>query len=228
MTTMASQITSLTVVYSIVYSGTDHRKHQSSASLAFVWGIHRGPGNSPHKGPVTRKMFPFDDVIMPSKQYRRKPQERLFRHNEIKHSKRVNISAVINCRDLYFLKRWFHSLGSDQCQEIIYNANGKWSVSSKQFIELRFNLIMVLEGCWHQYLNIVEFKNVTYGFVLSFHFRRDWDLWIAVICSQALSIISLIIKSSCAYISSVIIYVVWCQYEIYVCILTTIIHYSFL
>ena len=40
------------------------RKHQSSASLAFVWGIHRGPVNSPHKWPVTRKMFPFDDVIM--------------------------------------------------------------------------------------------------------------------------------------------------------------------
>ena len=41
MTTMASQITSLTVVYSIVYSGADQRKHQSSASLAFVRGIHR-------------------------------------------------------------------------------------------------------------------------------------------------------------------------------------------
>ena len=42
----------------------DQRKHQSSASLAFVWGIHRWPVNSPHKWPVTRKMFPFDDVIM--------------------------------------------------------------------------------------------------------------------------------------------------------------------
>ena len=61
---MASQITSLTVVYSTVYSGGDQRKHQSSASLAFVRGIHRWPVNSPHKGPVTRKMFPFDDVIM--------------------------------------------------------------------------------------------------------------------------------------------------------------------
>ena len=40
------------------------KKNQSSASLAFVRGIHRGPGNSPHKWPVTRKMFPFDDVIM--------------------------------------------------------------------------------------------------------------------------------------------------------------------
>ena len=48
----------------VVYSGTDQRKHQSSASLAFVRGIHRSPVNSPHKWPVTRKMFPFDDVIM--------------------------------------------------------------------------------------------------------------------------------------------------------------------
>ena len=64
MTTMSSQITSLTVVYSIVSSGADQRKHQSSASLAFVRGIHRGPVNSPHKWPVTRKKFPFDDVIM--------------------------------------------------------------------------------------------------------------------------------------------------------------------
>ena len=62
--TITSQITSLTIVYSIVYSDTDQRKHQSSASLAFVRGIHRGPVNSPHKWPVTRQMFPFDDIIM--------------------------------------------------------------------------------------------------------------------------------------------------------------------
>ena len=64
MSFMASQITSLTIVYSTVHSDADQRKHQSSASLAFVRGIHRGPVNSPHKWPVTRKMFPFDDVIM--------------------------------------------------------------------------------------------------------------------------------------------------------------------
>ena len=63
---MASQITSLTVVYSTVYSGTDQRKHQSSTSLAFVRGIHRSPVKFQHKGPVTRKMFPFADVIMNS------------------------------------------------------------------------------------------------------------------------------------------------------------------
>ena len=43
------------------------KKHQSSVSLAFVRGIHRGPVNAPHKWPVTRKMFPFDDVIMKNK-----------------------------------------------------------------------------------------------------------------------------------------------------------------
>ena len=64
MSQMASQITSFTIVYSTVYSDADQRKHQSSASLAFVWEIHRGPVNSPHKWPVTWKMFPFDDVIM--------------------------------------------------------------------------------------------------------------------------------------------------------------------
>ena len=62
---IASQITSLTIVYSNVYSDADQRKHQSSASLAFVRGIHRGPVNSPHKWPVTRKMFSFDVVIIP-------------------------------------------------------------------------------------------------------------------------------------------------------------------
>ena len=66
----ASQITSLASVYSTVYSGPDQTKHQSSASLAFMRGIHRPPVNSPHKGPVTRIFFsiwwrhhvPYNDV----------------------------------------------------------------------------------------------------------------------------------------------------------------------
>ena len=61
---MASQITSLTIVNPTVYSGADQRKHQSSASLALVRGIHRWSVYSTHQGPVTRKMFPFDHVIM--------------------------------------------------------------------------------------------------------------------------------------------------------------------
>ena len=62
--TMVSQITSLTIVYSTIRSSRDQRKHQSSASLALVRRIHRWPANSPHKEPVTRKMLQFDDVIM--------------------------------------------------------------------------------------------------------------------------------------------------------------------
>ena len=57
MSVMASKIISLMIVYSTVYSGTAQRKHQSSASLAFVRGIHRWPVNSPHRGPVTRESF---------------------------------------------------------------------------------------------------------------------------------------------------------------------------
>ena len=71
MGTMASQITSITIVYSTVYSGADQRKRQSSASLAFVREIHRLPVNFPHKWPVTRKMSPFDDVIMQSRTARK-------------------------------------------------------------------------------------------------------------------------------------------------------------
>ena len=74
---MASQITSLTIVYSTVYSGAD-KKHQSSGSLALVWERHRWPVNSPHKWPIKRKMYPFDDVIM---------------HHEI-------ISRKVGCGDL--------------------------------------------------------------------------------------------------------------------------------
>ena len=57
MTTMASQITSLTIVYSMVYSDADQRKHQSSASLAFVRGIHQGPVNSWTNGQLRGKYF---------------------------------------------------------------------------------------------------------------------------------------------------------------------------
>ena len=61
---IASQIASLTSVYSTVHSGADQRKHPRSASLALVREIYRWPVNSPHKWLATPKMFPSDDVIM--------------------------------------------------------------------------------------------------------------------------------------------------------------------
>ena len=69
MSAMASQITGVLIVCLNVCSSADRRKHQSSMSLAFVRGMHRWQVNSPHKGPVTRKMFPFDDVIMEWKSF---------------------------------------------------------------------------------------------------------------------------------------------------------------
>ena len=64
MSAMASQITGISIVCSITCSGTDKKTHQSSASLAFVSGIHQWPVDSPHKGPVTWTMFPFNDLFM--------------------------------------------------------------------------------------------------------------------------------------------------------------------
>ena len=64
MSTMASQITDVSIVCSTVCSGTDKKNHQSSVSLAFVRGIHRSPVVFPHKGPITQKMFPFDGVLL--------------------------------------------------------------------------------------------------------------------------------------------------------------------
>ena len=64
MSGMVSQITGVMSVYWTVCSGADQRKYQSSMSLAFAREIHQWPLNSPHQGSVTRKMFPFDEVIM--------------------------------------------------------------------------------------------------------------------------------------------------------------------
>ena len=64
MSATVSQITDVSRVYPTDCSDADQRKHQSSTSLTFVRGIRRWPLNSSHKGPVTRKMIPFDDVIM--------------------------------------------------------------------------------------------------------------------------------------------------------------------
>ena len=99
---MARQITSLAIIFSSVYSGTDQRKHQSSASLAFVRRIHRWPVNSPHKGPITRKMFPFDDVIMSGITIITGSASRSWYEN-------------LSNRDGYFCTNVYSFLSSEQC-----------------------------------------------------------------------------------------------------------------
>ena len=61
---MASQITSLQIVYSIVYSGAGQRKHQRSAPLVFVRENSPVVGEIPAQRSSNAEMFPFDDVIM--------------------------------------------------------------------------------------------------------------------------------------------------------------------
>ena len=105
---IASQIASLTIVYSTVYSDADQRKHQSSTSLAFVQGIHRGPVNSSHKWPVTRKMFPFDDVIM------------------IAWSQRIHTLLCFALIDTGYFRVYFVNVPSQWETTLHYNVGSHW------------------------------------------------------------------------------------------------------
>ena len=108
---IASQITSLTIVYSTVYSGADQRKHQSSASLVFVRKFDRWPVNSPHKWPVIRKMFPFDDVFMLDNKlviYVKSVPANSYSVHWICHTRIHNIKkSTLNTRWRYIMERHF-------------------------------------------------------------------------------------------------------------------------
>ena len=125
---MASQITSLPIVYLTVYSGTDQIKHQSFASLAFVQGIHQWPVvNSPHRWPVTRKKFPFVAVSMTYVKYSA-GQEHTFRDILfLKSLKEYFISR--NCHAIFFtplahcegnlpVNTWIPSHGASDAENI--------------------------------------------------------------------------------------------------------------
>ena len=102
MSMIASQITSLTSVYSSIYSGADQRKRQSSTSLAFVREIDRWTVNSPHKGPVTPKMFPFDDVIMIPYIYPKNQTESLeWSWTQLKHKKCASLSQMWRFNNMF-------------------------------------------------------------------------------------------------------------------------------
>ena len=100
----ASQITNVSIVCSTVCSGADQRKNQISASLAFVRRINRWPVDSPHKGPVTRKIFPFDDVIMRYRSYQPVPK-----HYKTQ-TRTVCAQFVRNTEHDYFILQLSHSV----------------------------------------------------------------------------------------------------------------------
>ena len=129
MSAIAFQITSLTIVYLTVHSDTDQRKHQSSASLAFVRGIHRRPVNSPHKWPVTREMSPFDDVIMENglspislcSLYPRTPHVHQSFHSWSYWENIQNSSALIIC--IYFMLCWMDKPNHFPFADKIYHSD---------------------------------------------------------------------------------------------------------
>ena len=104
---MASQITSVSIVYFTVCSNTAQRKHQRSASLTFVKGIHRWPVNFPHEGPETQKMFPFGDVIMCNyfhmcrlfNSTRSNEEDEFFYTREMNQSNFKNFKMLTSCND---------------------------------------------------------------------------------------------------------------------------------
>ena len=120
MSVVASQITGVSIVYSNVCSGADQRKYQGSVSLIFVRGIHRSLMNSMHKGPVTRKMFPFDDVIM-----------MMYRRQILFNSQKTLRYSPSNCRDM-------------ECPVFVFGKWIKFTIFSKHIATLRrLNFVFV-------------------------------------------------------------------------------------
>ena len=137
---MASQITSVSFVYSTVCSDADQRKYQSSTSLAFVRGIHPLPMNSPHKGPVMRKIFPFDDVIM--KWFKRAPciiplyvwqmYPRGWSHVRSFHFAVCGIESTSTQFSFWRQQNKARKTGNfwNRCQLLVKCAQGDWNLSS--------------------------------------------------------------------------------------------------
>ena len=148
MVTMASQITSLTIVYSTVYSGADQRKHQSSASLAFVRGIHRGSVNSPHKWPVTRKMFPFDDVIM---------KHSCFLRSEVEWLMYVRLYSAINIHSQWCMWRLWSSMLSTYGETDWFSV---WCMVWNQAKWISWFIIYCLYLMWSNSFNPTKLKIV--------------------------------------------------------------------
>ena len=121
MSVMGSLITSASIVNSTFNSGKDQRKHQSSASLAFVRGIPRSPVNSPHNVPVTRKMFPFNDFIM--KWYSTEAQPLMTG------AVALHIASHYAFREKIPVKRRaFYMLGLQKCTILIDHRSSQWEI----------------------------------------------------------------------------------------------------
>ena len=144
---IASQMTSLKIVYSTVYSDADQRNYQSSASLAFVRGIHRRPVNSPHKWPVTPKVFPFDDVIMDELNYIQLYEEILGVFSDCT----LNITAWERSIPVLYVKKLFP--GSFRCflQKGRHDSSYESNVDA-EYVKFVLRNMMEMEVQIHMYI----------------------------------------------------------------------------
>ena len=168
---MASQITSLTIVYSTVYSDADQIKHQSSAPLAFVRGIHREPVNSPRKGPVTGEMFPFDDVIMIEitmlrthvkyTYWRQHQCNAIFSPHALRRIKTTATKYFYSCMQNFYISGFachrssYHSV-SQECRTI--HTYGK-HINPKSYVLFK---ILIFSTSYHQYFQDPQKRTHTY------------------------------------------------------------------
>ena len=175
---MACQITSLTIVCSTDYSGVDQRKHQSYASLAFVRGIHRWPANFSHKWQVTRKIFPFNDVIMTQRKFFKGKGNPAFICRTIEYIHQCYVVVM----HASFIARRAGLLWSQQDFE------WRWSVplfkclTVLEFSFILFDLCLLITffNFIMNYVPIVTFWIFTYHkiWILSIMFCFIWSYWI--------------------------------------------------
>ena len=158
---IASQITSLTIVYSTVYSDADLRKHQSSASQTFVRGIHRGPVISPRKWPVMRKMFPFDDVIIHCSATCKGACDSIW--STKKYSPRTPFNSPIYLtRNWIFIHRY--------TQPVFPHEHGVWNIlyiGSAVFVFIKMNLVWTECGANSFILPIVSIAKTHVSYWIS-------------------------------------------------------------
>ena len=151
---MASQITSLITVFSTVNSGTDQRRHQSSASLVFVRGIHRWPVNSPHKWPLTWKMYPFHDVIMYSHRSYISPRPRHSRPKYIHaHTQVWKIPPFC----------WFWTTKTPPFSTKIFHFEVQWNTPFSSKTRLFFSLYKIK----HPFLYVCDTQDISYVMMTS-------------------------------------------------------------
>ena len=137
---MASQITSVSIVYSTVSSGADRRKHQSYASLTLAREIDRGTVNSPHKWPLTRKMFPFDDVVIDNWS---------------------DSLMYVWCNFSYkpYLQQWFNSTAIDVLNFLTFEGYfGSQNITSTTSLSLPYTILFYI-CCTYRYRVLIQNDN---------------------------------------------------------------------